>query len=79
VYPLLTPPTLSGGASNRVCNALALLQCVANHNETRSLFLQGKRERISDHSNNNTNTFFYSTYSLVSLSLFKYNQQNSTL
>lgn len=41
VYPLLTPPTLSGGASNRVCNALALLQCVANHNETRSLFLQG--------------------------------------
>ncbi|CAO3653216.1 unnamed protein product [Mucor hiemalis] len=40
VYPLLTPPTLSGGASNRVCNALALLQCVANHNETRSLFLQ---------------------------------------
>jgi CCR4-NOT transcription complex subunit 9 len=43
VYPLLTPPTLSGGASNRVCNALALLQCVANHNETRSLFLQGKK------------------------------------
>ncbi|CAO3684540.1 Cell differentiation protein rcd1 [Rhizopus azygosporus] len=40
VYPLLNPPTLSGGASNRVCNALALLQCVANHNETRSLFLQ---------------------------------------
>ncbi|KAI8992018.1 cell differentiation family, Rcd1-like-domain-containing protein [Mycotypha africana] len=40
VYSLLTPPTLSGGASNRVCNALALLQCVANHNETRSLFLQ---------------------------------------
>ncbi|KAI8333890.1 cell differentiation family, Rcd1-like-domain-containing protein [Chlamydoabsidia padenii] len=38
-YPLLTPPTLSGGASNRVCNALALLQCVANHNETRTLFL----------------------------------------
>lgn len=41
VYPLLTPPTLSGGASNRVCNSLALLQCIANHNETRSLFLQG--------------------------------------
>ncbi|KAI8394191.1 uncharacterized protein BYT42DRAFT_487029 [Radiomyces spectabilis] len=39
-YPLLTPPTLSGGASNRVCNALALLQCVANHNETRTLFLR---------------------------------------
>jgi CCR4-NOT transcription complex subunit 9 len=27
-------------ASNRVCNALALLQCVASHNETRALFLQ---------------------------------------
>ncbi|KAI8341715.1 cell differentiation protein rcd1 [Chlamydoabsidia padenii] len=38
-YPLLSPPTLSGGASNRVCNALALLQCVANHIETRTLFL----------------------------------------
>lgn len=27
--------------SNRVCNALALLQCVASHPETRSAFLQG--------------------------------------
>lgn len=26
VYPALSPPTLSLGASNRVCNALALLQ-----------------------------------------------------
>ena len=26
--------------SNRVCNSLALLQCVASHQETRSLFLQ---------------------------------------
>lgn len=41
-YPLLTPPTLNGSASNRVCNALALLQCVANHTETRTLFLHGK-------------------------------------
>ncbi|KAI9493104.1 cell differentiation protein rcd1 [Zychaea mexicana] len=39
VYPMLTPPTLNGVTSNRVCNALALLQCVANHNETRTLFL----------------------------------------
>jgi CCR4-NOT transcription complex subunit 9 len=39
VYPSLTPPTLTGHASNRVCNALALLQCVASHNETRVLFL----------------------------------------
>lgn len=39
VYPLLQPPTLTGHASNRVCNALALLQCVASHSETRGLFL----------------------------------------
>ncbi|KAG2180245.1 hypothetical protein INT43_004034 [Umbelopsis isabellina] len=39
VYPLLAPPSLTGIASNRVCNALALLQCVASHQETRTLFL----------------------------------------
>ncbi|KAL7754117.1 RNA-binding protein, CCR4-NOT complex subunit Rcd1 [Sorochytrium milnesiophthora] len=38
-YPLLTPPTLTSAASNRVCNALALLQCVASHPETRASFL----------------------------------------
>ena len=40
VYPLLAPASLTAGASNRVCNALALLQCVASHNDTRALFLQ---------------------------------------
>ncbi|KAG8949891.1 Cell differentiation protein rcd1 [Tulasnella sp. 424] len=39
VYPLLSPPTLTAQASNRVCNALALLQCVASHPETRQPFL----------------------------------------
>ncbi|XP_073107809.1 uncharacterized protein [Elaeis guineensis] len=39
IYPALSPPTLSPGASNRVCNALALLQCVASHPDTRILFL----------------------------------------
>eukprot|EP01012_Entosiphon_sulcatum_P032415 TRINITY_DN41235_c0_g1_i1.p1 TRINITY_DN41235_c0_g1~~TRINITY_DN41235_c0_g1_i1.p1 ORF type:complete len:304 (-),score=54.63 TRINITY_DN41235_c0_g1_i1:211-1122(-) len=39
VYPLLSPPNLGAHASNRVCNALALLQCVASHADTRSLFL----------------------------------------
>ena len=38
---MLQPPSLTAHASNRVCNALALLQCVASHPETRSLFLQG--------------------------------------
>jgi hypothetical protein len=41
IYPMLSPPTLTAGASNRVCNALALLQCVASHPDTRTLFLNG--------------------------------------
>ena len=41
VYPLLNPSQLTAAASNRVCNALALLQCVASHHETRALFLGG--------------------------------------
>ena len=28
VYPTINPPTLSAHQSNRVCNALALLQCM---------------------------------------------------
>ncbi|PCH44395.1 cell differentiation proteins Rcd1-like protein [Wolfiporia cocos MD-104 SS10] len=39
VYPLLVPPNLTAHVSNRVCNALALLQCVASHPDTRQLFL----------------------------------------
>src|SRR5437588_12370466 len=42
VSPLLMPSSLTAAASNRVCNALALLQCVASHNDTRGLFLNGK-------------------------------------
>jgi CCR4-NOT transcription complex subunit 9 len=42
VYTLLNPSQLTAAASNRVCNALALLQCVASHNETRTLFLNGR-------------------------------------
>lgn len=41
VYTLLNPSQLTAAASNRVCNALALLQCVASHNDTRTLFLNG--------------------------------------
>ncbi|KAA0712070.1 CCR4-NOT transcription complex subunit 9 [Triplophysa tibetana] len=39
IYPSINPPTLTAHQSNRVCNALALLQCVASHVETRSAFL----------------------------------------
>ena len=39
VYPMLSPPSLTIQASNRVCNALALMQCIASHQETRGPFL----------------------------------------
>uniref|UniRef100_A0A1I7ZG81 CCR4-NOT transcription complex subunit 9 n=1 Tax=Steinernema glaseri TaxID=37863 RepID=A0A1I7ZG81_9BILA len=40
VYPTIMPPTLTAIQSNRVCNALALMQCVASHRDTRGPFLQ---------------------------------------
>jgi CCR4-NOT transcription complex subunit 9 len=46
VYTLLNPSQLTAAASNRVCNALALLQCVASHNETRTLFISGMMRYI---------------------------------
>lgn len=52
VYPLLNPSQLTAAASNRVCNALALLQCVASHSETRGLFLGGALNEISKHDDN---------------------------
>jgi CCR4-NOT transcription complex subunit 9 len=39
IYPMLNPPSLQVPASNRACNALALIQCVASHNDTRGPFL----------------------------------------
>uniref|UniRef100_F6UGN5 CCR4-NOT transcription complex subunit 9 n=1 Tax=Ciona intestinalis TaxID=7719 RepID=F6UGN5_CIOIN len=39
IYSSINPPTLTAHQSNRVCNALALLQCVASHPETRTAFL----------------------------------------
>lgn len=39
VYPFLHPQILTASVSNRVCNALALLQCVASNAQTRGLFL----------------------------------------
>jgi CCR4-NOT transcription complex subunit 9 len=39
IYAYLNPPNLTAVASNRVCNALALLQCVSSHPDTRQLFL----------------------------------------
>lgn len=40
IYPFLNPPNLIMQQSNRVCNALALLQCIASHAATRTPFLQ---------------------------------------
>uniref|UniRef100_A0A8C9GYJ6 CCR4-NOT transcription complex subunit 9 n=1 Tax=Piliocolobus tephrosceles TaxID=591936 RepID=A0A8C9GYJ6_9PRIM len=39
IYPQLSPPLLTTSSSNRVCNSLALLQCVASHPETKQQFL----------------------------------------
>lgn len=39
VYSTLSPPTLQVAMSNRVCNALALIQCIAAHPDTRQPFL----------------------------------------
>ncbi|KAI3648024.1 hypothetical protein MP228_008245 [Amoeboaphelidium protococcarum] len=39
IYPMLSPPTLTVGHSNRVCNALALIQCIASHPDTRTPFM----------------------------------------
>lgn len=47
VYTLLNPSQLTAAASNRVCNALALLQCVASHNDTRTLFLNGTSKKLT--------------------------------
>lgn len=40
IYPYINPPSLTAHQSNRVCNALALLQCLASHQDTRSDFLK---------------------------------------
>ena len=42
IYPAIMPPTLTAIQSNRVCNALALMQCVASHPSTRRPFLAAK-------------------------------------
>eukprot|EP01100_Stratorugosa_tubuloviscum_P012925 TRINITY_DN628_c0_g4_i1.p1 TRINITY_DN628_c0_g4~~TRINITY_DN628_c0_g4_i1.p1 ORF type:complete len:341 (-),score=126.47 TRINITY_DN628_c0_g4_i1:79-1101(-) len=42
IYPLLYPPKLKSHASNRVCNALALLQSVAGNSGTRIKFLEAE-------------------------------------
>ncbi len=42
MYPLLSPQSLTTAVSNRVCNVLALLQCLASHPQTRSQFLKAQ-------------------------------------
>jgi len=42
IYPFIIPPTLTASQSNRVCNALALMQCIASHKDTRKYFLDAK-------------------------------------
>lgn len=77
VYPLLNPSQLTAAASNRVCNALALLQCVASHNETRSLFLSGTLAAMTDIYS--TTLMICSAHPPVPLSFSKHDIQISTL
>ncbi|CAJ1442927.1 unnamed protein product [Effrenium voratum] len=43
IYPQLAQPnSLTASSSNRVCNSLALMQCVASHPDTRPLFLKAQ-------------------------------------
>ena len=67
VYPLLYPPNLTAHVSNRVCNALALLQCVASHSETRQLFLNGTSPSIASRLTNS-----HRTYRTAHIPLFLY-------
>ena len=41
-YQLLSPPSLNIQTSNKICNVLALFQCVASHKETRNSFLSAQ-------------------------------------
>jgi CCR4-NOT transcription complex subunit 9 len=41
-YKILTPTLLSMQYSNRVCNVLALFQCIAAHSDTRLPFLNAQ-------------------------------------
>jgi len=39
IYPYINPPVMDAAQSQRLCNALALIQCFATHPDTRSAFL----------------------------------------
>lgn len=72
IYPLLSPPQLTAQASNRACNALALLQCVASHYDTRTPFLNGawiSSLDIISHSK-----WVSSAYSVVPVPVFEHSQ-----
>jgi CCR4-NOT transcription complex subunit 9 len=78
VYPMLSPPNLTAHVSNRVCNALALLQCVASHPETRQLFLNGA-PLLTPPSYPAVTDAAYSAYTSLSLSFLEYDFQNPPL
>lgn len=62
VYQFINPPTLTGPQSARACNSLALLQCIANHPETRPLFLNAQLPLYLYpflHANNKSRPFEY--------------------
>lgn len=79
IYPHLNPPTLKQNQSTRVCNALATLQHVASHKDTRKLFLKGMLYFTSDILATQRRLTFSSSYPPVFISLLKYYYFNQTL
>lgn len=86
IYPLLSPPALTAHASNRVCNALALLQCVASHQDTRAMFLQGKGCCMAhacmlsvSHESEFPISYACSTHPLVPVSFSEHFEQNQAV
>jgi len=76
VYPILFPPTLTGHASNRVCNTLALLQCVASHPETRGLFLNGSFDLMDERTL--TVPRWHSKFRLLTRLVFQHTSRSSS-
>jgi hypothetical protein len=72
IYPLVSTPRLTPAVSNRCCNALALLQCVASHTETRRLFLNCMLIFDSDMWRNVLCFFCSSSIGAVSLSFLEH-------
>ena len=79
IYPALSPPTLDNAASSRVCNALALLQCVAGHPETRKEFLKGLSIETPAYQHHTKHLLVCSANPFISVSVPEYKELSQAL